>query len=191
MRKGTIKPHLHLREGADDYNTFRRAKQSVPYSWSNCTSQEFSTFVMLTNFQVTINLILVPICLIPDWILNLDESLDKMVLKLNEAVSLDFRAQISLWYGATWYRKTTVICEIIQQLAVNQGLRVLMVAPTHIAVDNVLERICLVDGQIFYQGHTPYDTPVVALFLAFANVHLGRVEFWSSFKTCWDIRIRT
>ena len=36
--------------------------------------------------------------------------------------------------------KTTVICEIIQQLAA-RGERVLMVAPTHVAIDEVLRRI--------------------------------------------------
>ena len=51
--------------------------------------------------------------------------------------------------------KTTVICEIIQQLAVERGLRVLMVAPTHVAVDNVLERIGLVDGPNFLPGVYP------------------------------------
>ena len=73
---------------------------------------------------------------------------------------------ISLIRGPPGTGKTTVICEIIQQLAVNQGLRVLMVAPTHIAVDNVLERIGF-DGPNFLPGHTPYDTlAVVALFLS-------------------------
>jgi hypothetical protein len=62
---------------------------------------------------------------------------------------------ISLIRGPPGTGKTTVICEIIQQLAVEQGLRVLMVAPTHIAVDNVLERIGLVDGPNFLPGVYP------------------------------------
>ena len=64
--KGTIKPHLHLR-GADDYNTFRKSQAVGSLIHEATVQTRFSTlFVMLTNFQVTINLILVPICLIPD-----------------------------------------------------------------------------------------------------------------------------
>ena len=62
---------------------------------------------------------------------------------------------ISLIRGPPGTGKTTVICEIIQQLAVEQGLRILMVAPTHVAVDNVLERIGLVDGPNFLPGVYP------------------------------------
>ncbi len=36
--------------------------------------------------------------------------------------------------------KTTVICELVQQL-VAKGERILLVAPTHVAVDEVLRRI--------------------------------------------------
>ena len=61
---------------------------------------------------------------------------------------------ISLIRGPPGTGKTTVICEIIQQLAVEQGLRILMVAPTHVAVDNVLG-IGLLDGPNFLPGVYP------------------------------------
>lgn len=49
--------------------------------------------------------------------------------------------------------KTTVICEIILQ-ALHRGERVLMVAPTHIAVDNVLEQIGDKEGVVAIRlGH--------------------------------------
>lgn len=41
--------------------------------------------------------------------------------------------------------KTTVICEIIRQ-AIHRGERILMVAPTHIAVDHVLEQVGSAEG---------------------------------------------
>ena len=47
---------------------------------------------------------------------------------------------ISLIHGPPGTGKTTVIVEIIRHVISNEG-RVLMVAPTHVAVDNVLERI--------------------------------------------------
>jgi DNA polymerase III delta prime subunit len=47
---------------------------------------------------------------------------------------------ISLIHGPPGTGKTTVIVEIIRHIVGNGG-RVLMVAPTHVAVDNVLERV--------------------------------------------------
>lgn len=47
---------------------------------------------------------------------------------------------ISLIHGPPGTGKTTVICELILQL-LRRGEKVLLVAPTHVALDNVLERI--------------------------------------------------
>lgn len=44
--------------------------------------------------------------------------------------------------------KTTAICEIVQQL-VEQGQRVLLCASTHVAIDNVLERLLESDSPIY------------------------------------------
>lgn len=49
-------------------------------------------------------------------------------------------SDVSLIHGPPGTGKTTVIVEIIRHVT-SQGGRVLMVAPTHVAVDNVLERI--------------------------------------------------
>ncbi|RYZ15191.1 MAG: hypothetical protein EOO70_07110 [Myxococcaceae bacterium] len=47
---------------------------------------------------------------------------------------------IALIHGPPGTGKTTVICSIIEEL-VKRGQRVLLVAPTHVALDNVLERV--------------------------------------------------
>ena len=47
---------------------------------------------------------------------------------------------IALIHGPPGTGKTTVICGIVEEL-VRQGQRVLLVAPTHVALDNVLERV--------------------------------------------------
>ncbi|MBK8259425.1 MAG: AAA family ATPase [Polyangiaceae bacterium] len=52
---------------------------------------------------------------------------------------------VAILEGPPGSGKTTAICEIVQQL-VKQGKRVLMCASTHVAIDNVLER--LVGGKV-------------------------------------------
>lgn len=47
---------------------------------------------------------------------------------------------IALIHGPPGTGKTTVICDVVQDL-VRRGQRVLLVAPTHVALDNVLERV--------------------------------------------------
>ena len=47
---------------------------------------------------------------------------------------------IALIHGPPGTGKTTVICGIVEEL-VRRGQRVLLVAPTHVALDNVLERV--------------------------------------------------
>ncbi|TAL98757.1 MAG: hypothetical protein EPN73_02265 [Paraburkholderia sp.] len=47
---------------------------------------------------------------------------------------------IALIHGPPGTGKTTVICSIVEEL-VKRGQRVLLVAPTHVALDNVLERV--------------------------------------------------
>ena len=53
-------------------------------------------------------------------------------------------SDVALIQGPPGTGKTRVICEIVRQ-AVQQGQRVLLAAPTHVAVDNVLERIGATD----------------------------------------------
>jgi hypothetical protein len=58
-----------------------------------------------------------------------------------EAVALAVRTpDIALIHGPPGTGKTTVICDIVQEL-VRAGKRILLVAPTHVALDNVLERV--------------------------------------------------
>ena len=158
--KGTIKPHLHLRQGADDYNTFRKS-QAVGSLIHEATEQarslahtirDANELPSYNQYDTGVNL------LNPG--LNLKSrmnALDRSGVEIQrKAVFTGLTCpDISLIRGPPGTGKTTVICEIIQQLAVEQGLRVLMVAPTHIAVDNVLERIGLVDGPNFLPGVYP------------------------------------
>ena len=158
--KGTIKPHLHLREGADDYNTFRKS-QAVDSLIREATEQAKSLAHTIrdANKLPSYNQSDTGANLLNPG-LNLKsrmKALDKNGVETQrKAVFTGLSCpDISLIRGPPGTGKTTVICEIIQQLAVEQGLRVLMVAPTHIAVDNVLERIGLVDGPNFLPGVYP------------------------------------
>lgn len=54
---------------------------------------------------------------------------------------------VTLIHGPPGTGKTSVICEIVRR-AVARGQRVLLVAPTHVALDNVLERIGDKDGVV-------------------------------------------
>jgi len=158
--KGTIKPRLHLREGADDYNTFRKS-QAVNSLIREATEQAKSLAHTIrdANKLPSYNQSDTGVTLLNPG-LNLKSrmrALDKGGVEIQrKAVFTGLSCpDISLIRGPPGTGKTTVICEIIQQLAVEQGLRVLMVAPTHIAVDNVLERIGLVDGPNFLPGVYP------------------------------------
>ena len=158
--KGTIKPHLHLREGADDYNTFRKS-QAVGSLIREATVQAKSLAHTIRDANK------LPSYNQSDTGANLFNPGLNLKSRMNALDKNGIETQrkavftglscpdISLIRGPPGTGKTTVICEIIQQLAVNQGLRVLMVAPTHIAVDNVLERIGLVDGPNFLPGAYP------------------------------------
>jgi DNA polymerase III delta prime subunit len=151
---------LHFREGADDYNTFRKS-QAVGILIHEKTEQAKSLaqtirdantlpgYSRATNGVKLLN---------PG--LNLRSQMSFQDRKGVETQQLAVATglscpDISLIRGPPGTGKTTVICEIIQQLAAEQGLRVLMVAPTHVAVDNVLERIGLHDGPNFLPGVYP------------------------------------
>jgi len=158
--KGNIKPHLHLREGADDYNTFRKS-QAVSSLIREATAQAKSLAHTIRdanklpsyNQSDTGATLLNPGLNFKSRMKVLDKSgVETQRKSVFTGLSCP---DISLIRGPPGTGKTTVICEIIQQLAVEQGLRVLMVAPTHVAVDNVLERIGLVDGPNFLPGVYP------------------------------------
>jgi len=158
--KGNIKPHLHFREAADDYNTFRKS-QAVGLLIREATGQaknlahtirdanKLPSYSQSDSGVTLLN----PGLNFKSRMTDLDRS---GVDTQRKAVTTGLLCpDISLIRGPPGTGKTTVICEIIQQLAVEQGLRILMVAPTHIAVDNVLERIGLVDGPNFLPGVYP------------------------------------
>lgn len=61
--------------------------------------------------------------------------------KQHEAVAMGLACpDVCLIHGPPGTGKTTVICELVRQF-VSAGSKVLLVAPTHVALDNVLERI--------------------------------------------------
>jgi hypothetical protein len=158
--KGNIKPHLHFREAADDYNTFRKS-QAVGLLIREATGQAKNLAHTIRDANE-----LPPYSQSESGVTLLNPGLNfksRMTVLDRSGVETQRKAvttgllcpDISLIRGPPGTGKTTVICEIIQQLAVEQGLRILMVAPTHIAVDNVLERIGLVDGPNFLPGVYP------------------------------------
>lgn len=66
---------------------------------------------------------------------------DQQVVRQLEAKQLALNTpDVALIHGPPGTGKTTVICKIIEELVRNKQ-RVLLVAPTHVALDNVLERV--------------------------------------------------
>jgi hypothetical protein len=66
---------------------------------------------------------------------------DEQTLRQREAKALALNTpDIALIHGPPGTGKTTVICSIVEEL-VKRGQRVLLVAPTHVALDNVLEGV--------------------------------------------------
>jgi hypothetical protein len=66
---------------------------------------------------------------------------DEQTVRQREATALALSTpDIALIHGPPGTGKTTVICGIVEEL-VRRGQRVLLVAPTHVALDNVLERV--------------------------------------------------
>ena len=66
---------------------------------------------------------------------------DEQTARQREATTLALNTpDIALIHGPPGTGKTTVICGIVEEL-VRRGQRVLLVAPTHVALDNVLERV--------------------------------------------------
>ena len=157
---GDIKTRLHLREAADNYNTFRKS-QAVRILIKEATEQAKSLAYTIRdpNKLPSYNQSDSGAKLLNSG-LNLKSTMKALdrsgVQTQRKAVSTGLSCpDISLIRGPPGTGKTTVICEIIQQLAVEKGLRILMVAPTHVAVDNVLERIGLIDGPNFLPGVYP------------------------------------
>ena len=158
--KGNNITPLHFREAADSYNTFRKS-QAVNILINEKTEQAKNLANTIRDAD------LLPAYARPERGeqlfnpgLNLKQGMDEIdsagIKTQRKAVSTGLLCpDISLIRGPPGTGKTTVICEIIQHLAVERALRVLMVAPTHTAVDNVLERIGLTDGPNFLPGVYP------------------------------------
>ena len=124
---------LHFREGADDYNTFRKS-QAVGILIHEKTEQAKSLAQTIRDANI-----------LPGYPRNTNgEKLLNPGLNLRSRMSTQDRRGVETQRlavstglscpdssgirGPPGTGKTTVICEIIQQLAVEQGLRILMVA---------------------------------------------------------------
>ena len=80
----------------------------------------------------------------PEWKVLMDESRDGTLEQREFVRRVLATPDFAFLEGPPGSGKTTAICELILQ-AVNRGQRVLLSASTHVAVDNVLERIA--DGR--------------------------------------------
>ncbi len=76
----------------------------------------------------------------PDWKLLTDDTIQGVMAQRNAVKKALATPDFAIIEGPPGSGKTTVISEIILQL-VKEGKRVLVVASTHVAVDNVLERL--------------------------------------------------
>ncbi len=104
-----------------------------------------------------------------------------------EAISLSLRARhVSVIHGPPGTGKTTTVAELIKQFLV-RGERVLAVAPSNIAVDNLLEKVSSFEPEKYRPlrlGHPARLLPSVLPF-AMENVLLRSVNA----SLCTDIRV--
>ncbi len=78
-----------------------------------------------------------------------------------EAVRFALSANdVAIIHGPPGTGKTTTIVELIQQI-VNRGQRVLVVAPSNIAVDNLVEKLSNADEKVIRLGHPERVLPEV------------------------------
>jgi len=81
---------------------------------------------------------------IRDWYVLKDEAFDGTIDQRNLVKKAIFSEDFTILEGPPGSGKTTTILELILQLA-KQGKRILLSASTHVAIDNVLERISKYD----------------------------------------------
>lgn len=94
---------------------------------------------------------------LPDLALPAIDPGEEESRKQREAVALGVATpDIALIHGPPGTGKTTVICRIVEKL-VKMRQRVLLVAPTHVALDNVLERIGEAPNVIALRLGSPAD----------------------------------
>jgi ATP-dependent RNA/DNA helicase IGHMBP2 len=72
-----------------------------------------------------------------------------------EAISFALSSTISLIHGPPGTGKTTTLAELIYQAVASHQLRVLVTAPSNVAVDNVLERLVSIQQQQQHQHQQP------------------------------------